>query len=88
MSDTLGLLEESMQLARDLGYRVREEPLGELPGGPCSLGGTPHILLNMEQTPADRLAVLLRALVADPRVDAQPLSRLLKYRLEMVRAEL
>ena len=81
MADTLGLLEESLQLARDLGYRVREEPLGELPGGVCSVGGTAHILLNLEQPSADRLDVLLRSLAADPRVTDQPLSRLLKARL-------
>jgi hypothetical protein len=84
MADTLGLLEESLQLARDLGYRVREEPLGELPGGACSVGGKPHILLNLEQPSADRLDVLLGSLAADPRVRDQPLSRLLKARLDAI----
>ena len=37
MSDTLGLLEESRQLARDLGYRVREEPLGDLLHALCTI---------------------------------------------------
>ena len=87
MSDTLGLLEESLQLARDLGYLIREEPLGDLPGGTCSLGGKPHILLNMEQPPAERLAVLVRSLVADERVDSLPVSRLLQSRLRAARAE-
>lgn len=85
MADTLGLLEEALQLARDLGYRVREEPLGELPGGGCSVGGKPHILLNLEQPSADRLDVLLKSLAADPRVRDQPLSRLLRARLEAIR---
>jgi hypothetical protein len=84
MADTLGLLEESLQLARDLGYRVREEALGDLPGGSCSLGGAPHILLNLEQPSADRLDVLLRSLAADPRVTEQPLSRLLRARLAAI----
>ena len=84
MADTLGLLEESLQLARDLGYRVREEALGDLPGGSCSLGGAPHILLNLEQPSADRLDVLLRSLAADPRVKTQPLSRLLAARLDAI----
>ena len=64
MSDTLGLLEESRQLAHDLGYRVREEPLGDLAGGACTIGGVPQILLNLEQAPADRLDRLLKALAA------------------------
>jgi hypothetical protein len=84
MADTLGLLEESLQLARDLGYRVREEALGDLPGGACSVGGVPHILLNLEQPSADRLDILLRSLAADPRVKTQPLSRLLAARLDAI----
>lgn len=81
MPDTLGLLQEALQLAGDLGYRVREEPLGDLPGGPCTVGGAPHVLLNLEHSVAARLDVLVRALAADPRVAAEPKSRLLAARL-------
>lgn len=79
--DTLGLLQEALQLAGDLGYRVREEPLGDLPGGPCTVGGAPHVLLNLEHSVAARLDVLVKALAADPRVAAEPKSRLLAARL-------
>ncbi len=81
MADTLGLLEEALQLARDLGYRVREEPLGELPGGACTVGAARQVLLNLEHSVADRLDVLLRAIAADPRLAAEPKSRLLAARL-------
>ena len=81
MHDTLGLLEEARQLASDLGYVVREEPLGDLAGGPCVVGGERRILLNLEQGPADRLDVLLQALAPDPRVESEPKSRLLVKRL-------
>lgn len=81
MSDTLGLLEESRQLARELGYEVQEEPLGDLPGGPCRVGGHSRILLNIEHAPAEQLAVLVAALAADPRVIHEPKSRLLAERL-------
>ena len=81
MNDTLGLLEEARQLARDLGYRVREEPLGELAGGPCLVAGQRHVLLNLEHGPAEQLALLVTALAADPRVAAEPKSRLLAKRL-------
>lgn len=81
MSDTLGLLEEARQLAVDLGYRIREEPLGELAGGPCTVAGQRHLLLNLEHGPAEQLAVLVTALAADPRVAAEPMSRLLAKRL-------
>ena len=82
MSDTLGLLAEATQLARDLGYDVREEPLGDLPGGQCTVGGVPCVILNIEQPPAARLDRLLRAIVGDPRLAAEPKSRLLERRLD------
>lgn len=85
MSDTLGLLEESLQLARDIGYQIREESLGELSGGPCLVGGIPQILLNRDQAPAGRLECLLRVLVEDPRAAALPTSRLLAARLKALK---
>lgn len=87
MTDTLGLLQEALQLAADLGYRVREEPLGDLPGGPCTVAGTRQLLLNLEHSVAVRLDVLLRALAADPRAAAEPKSRLLAARLAAVAAQ-
>lgn len=85
MSDTLGLLAEVTQLARDLGYEVREEPLGELLGGRCEVGGVPQVLLNLEQPVAERLDLLLRAIADDPRLDGEPKSRLLEQRLRALR---
>ncbi len=81
MSDTLGLLEESRHLAHQLGYEICEESLGDLPGGPCRVGGHERILLNVNHAPADQLAVLIAALAADPRVIGEPKSRLLAKRL-------
>lgn len=86
MSDTVGMFAEAMQLARDLGYEVREEPLGELPGGRCAIGGATQVLLNLEHAVADRLDVLLRALAADPRLVHEPKSRLLEARIRRLAA--
>lgn len=82
--DTLGLLEEALQLAGDVGYLVRQEPLGDLPGGPCVVGGRRTLLLNLQRPAADRLEVLLQALAGDPGVTGQPISRLLTRRLRAV----
>jgi len=87
MDDTLGLLEEALQLAGAVGYLVREEPLGELPGGPCVVGGKRTILLNIQSPAADRLTVLLRALAGEPAVADQPVSRLLAARLRTIAVE-
>jgi hypothetical protein len=81
MSELLGLLAESMQLAADLGYLVREEPLGDMPGGGCVVAGQRQILLNLEQGPAERLDHLLTVLAADPHIDSEPKSRALAKRL-------
>ncbi|MFN7811376.1 MAG: hypothetical protein ACK5SI_01785 [Planctomycetia bacterium] len=86
MSQTLGLLHEALQLARDLGYEVREEPLGDLAGGRCQVGGSPVILLNLEQPVAERLDRLLAAVAHDPRLAEEPRSLLLDARLAAVRA--
>lgn len=85
MADTLGLLAEARQLAADLGYRVREEALGDLPGGPCMVGGAKQVILNLEHPAAERLDRLLAALASDPRIDAEPKSRLLAARLLALR---
>lgn len=85
MSDTLGLLAEATQLARDLGYEVREEPLGDVPGGRCAVGGVPQVLLNLEQPAAERLERLLHAIADDPRLAGEPKSRLLERRLRSLR---
>lgn len=84
MDDTLGLLEEALQLAGEVGYHVREEPLGDLPGGPCVVGGRRTLLLNLQSTAAERLTVLLGVLARDPAVAEQPVSRLLASRLTSV----
>ena len=87
MSDTLGLLEEAMQLALDLGYRVREEPLGDLPGGACAVGGKRQILLNAAHPSTQRLDTLLGILATDPGVADQPISHLLESRLRRHRGD-
>jgi len=81
MSDTLGLVAEARQVAIDLGYVIREEPLGDLPGGACQVGQERRILLNLEQPVPAQLDVLVGALAADPRSPLQPMSRLLAARL-------
>jgi len=84
VADTLGPLAEARQLAADLGYRVREEALGDLPGGPCTIAGVRQVILNLEHPAAERLERLLAALAADPRLEGEPKSRLLEARLRSI----
>jgi hypothetical protein len=50
------------------------------------VAGAKHVLLNLEHSVANRLDVLLRALAADPRLAAEPKSRLLEARLAAIAA--
>lgn len=81
MSDILGLLAECTQIATDLGYLVREEPLGEGRGGMCVVAGRRQILLNLEQPAGKRLETMLELLAAIPAVAGEPKSRALSERL-------
>ena len=81
MVDTLGLLAEAIQLACELGYDVREEPLGDTASGEVRIGAARHILLNASDLPADQLDQLTRILVTDDRWKTVPVSRLLKQTL-------
>ncbi len=81
MADTLGMLAEASQLARELGYEIREEPLGETPGGLCRVGKVRQILLNVAEGPAEQVERLLEILAADDRWPTVPVSRPLARRL-------
>jgi len=81
MVDTLGLLAEAIQLAYELGYDVREEPLGDTASGEVRIGSVRHILLNASDLPGDQLKQLTEILVADGRWKTVPVSHLLKRTL-------
>ena len=81
MVDTLGLLAEAIQLACELGYDVREEPLGDTASGEVRIGAIRHILLNVSDLPTDQLEQLTKILAADDRWKTVPVSHLLKRTL-------
>jgi hypothetical protein len=82
MVDTLGLLAEAIQLARELGFDVREEPLGDTASGEVRIGSGRHILLNASDLPSDQLEQLARILAADERWKDVPVSKLLGRTLQ------
>ena len=81
MVDTLGLLAEAIELACELGYAVREAPVGDTASGEVRIGATRHILLNVSDLPADQLEQLMKILAADDRWKTVPVSHLLKRTL-------
>jgi hypothetical protein len=84
MSDTLGLLEESRNLAHYLGYEICEEPLGDLAGGSCHVAGRARIMLNIAHAPSEQLDVLISALARDARAQNETKSHLLEQRFAQV----
>jgi len=52
---TVELLEEALGVARQLGYRLREEWLGEITGGACHINGQKWLFLDLALSPAEQL---------------------------------
>ncbi|MBI1901067.1 MAG: hypothetical protein HYS13_08150 [Planctomycetia bacterium] len=61
---TVDLLDESLRMARNLGYEVRFEWLGGTAGGACEIHGRRWIFLDLALTPAEHLQLVREALGA------------------------
>ena len=71
---TVELLEECLQVARQLGYHVRHEWLGGVGGGACEFGGRRWIFLDLALNTSEQLEQATRALRADPQLAQVALS--------------
>ena len=83
---TVELLEQSMDAARRLGYRVRHECLDGVEGGICEFGGRTWIFLDVTLAAEDRLDQVLSALQNDPRIFELELSGELRKLLGLGKA--
>jgi hypothetical protein len=59
---TVELLQEAMEVARRLGYEVRQDWLGGDGGGHCIVRGRKWLLLDVAQTVEEQLDVVAEAL--------------------------
>ncbi len=76
---TVELLEQSLDLAKQLGYLVRQEWLDGNGGGACELKGRKVLFLDLALGPIDQLELVLDALrrepdLADPNLADVPMS--------------
>lgn len=62
---TLDKLEQAIVAARRLGYRIRYECLGGVAGGPCEIGGTRWIFIDLALSAVEQLDQVQQALEAD-----------------------
>ena len=67
------MIEYTIDLAKRLGYEIRQDWLGGATGGCCELRGTKWLFLDLSLSAEERLAQLADALVQDPRIAEEEL---------------
>jgi hypothetical protein len=65
---TVELLHQATELARTMGYEIREEWLGGTGGGSCEFGGKRWIFLDLGHNPQERLEKMTDVLCQDPAI--------------------
>jgi hypothetical protein len=63
---TVEILEVALHFCERLGYRVRQEYLGDVPGGGCLLRGQKWLFLDLSLNANEQLGVVLETLRKDP----------------------
>jgi hypothetical protein len=71
---TANLLEQLLDLAKQLGYTVRMEDLGGEGGGICEFGGKKWLFVDLTATSADQLQRTCDCLRLDPHLSRVALS--------------
>jgi hypothetical protein len=80
------LLAEAVEIARRLGFRVREDVLEGAGGGHCCYHGQKWLFLDATQSDEEQLNDVLDALRAEPAVGGLAISPPLAQRLRVSRA--
>ena len=80
------LLERALHVARQLGFQVREEYVGDIDGGSCVVHGQKMLFLDPQLSIPDRLVIVCEALAAEEQLDRSNLPDELAQRLIVRRA--
>jgi hypothetical protein len=80
---TVELLNEALDVARRVGYEVRQDWLGGNGGGHCLVRGRKWLLLDLAQTAGEQLEVVTDALRGDVGAQDEVRSRELADRLRL-----
>jgi hypothetical protein len=83
---TAKLLAEALEVARALGYVVREEYLEGAGGGHCLFGGKKWLLLDVTQSTDEQLTDAVDALRAEPGLRRSRLTPSLAAMLQFSKA--
>jgi hypothetical protein len=79
---TVELLHEALEVARRLGYEVRQDWLGGNGGGHCLVRGRKWLLLDLAQTAGEQLDVVTDALRGESAAQNEIRSRELAERVK------
>jgi len=71
---TVELLEQAMEVARQLGYGTRQEWLGGSGGGACEFGGHKWIFVDLALNVVEQLDQVTAAIRRDPAIYVVDLS--------------
>lgn len=83
---TVEMLEQSLDVAHDLGYRVRHEWLGGSGGGACEFGGRKWLFVDLALSAEEQLEQVCRALRGDAGIHLVEVSPTLRRMLDLKRA--
>lgn len=83
---TVDLLEESLGVARNLGYQVRLEWLGGSAGGSCELRGQKWLFVDLALSPLEQFAQVADAISREPAAGTLVMSNSLRRALKLSKA--
>lgn len=83
---TIEVLELAIEVARKLGYQIRQEYLGGSGGGACEFGGKKWIFIDLALNAVEQIEQVIEALEADPNVDRVELPATMQRLLNKKRA--
>ena len=80
------LLEQALEIARQLGFLVREEYVGDIDGGSCVVRGQKMLFLDPQLNIPDRLRIVCEALAAEEQLNPAALPPPLAERMGIRKA--
>ena len=80
---TIEMLEQALDLARRLGYTIRQEWLGGNGGGGCELKARKLFFLDLDLGPLEQLEQVLETLRREPDVSEFPMPQELRELLKL-----
>ena len=82
---TVEMLEQAVEVARQLGFEIRQDWLGGEGSGHCILRGRRLLLLDLAQSPQEQLAAVRDALRGEVRISQVSMSPELAEMLDLRR---